>query len=209
MIVTDNKTISYANNIIKISMSFGENWRPCVPCEIISWASSLINSENSVGLAKHPCMRSCKHVKYSVFSLPHLTQACTVRYIHFSIRSILSRTPVLKSTDHNRDDALSRMPCKNLCMPHEFCHHNSYFFLYTSIQCEYVVHCRLLRSKTSLDVIYYVVWFCPGSKASVHDIGKDLAQYIKQRNASVVVNVININFLVERNYHGLCPFCWV
>ena len=84
-----------------------------------------------------------------------------------------------------------------------------HIFLYTSIQCEYVVHCRLLRSKTSLGVIYYVVSFCPGSKASVHDIGTDLAQYIKQRNASVVVIVINITYHVERNYYGLCPLCWV
>ena len=101
--VADNKMILSANNMVKMSMLFGENWRPCFPWEMILCASSFMNRENSDGLAKHPCLRPCKLLKYYVFSLPHLTHACAVLYMLFKIRSILPWTPVLKSTDHNKE----------------------------------------------------------------------------------------------------------
>ena len=106
LIVADHKILS-VNNIIKISMSLNDSQgnlkAVSLPCETIPCANSFMNRENSVGLAKYPCVRPCKHSKYSVFSLPWLTHACTVLYMPFSIRSILPWTPFLKCSDHNKD----------------------------------------------------------------------------------------------------------
>ena len=119
---------------------------------MISCAVSVVHEQGEqTWVAKHPCLRPCKHLKYSVFSLPLLTPASTVQYTHFSIRSILPSTPILKSTDHNKECCAGSNALTGLCKSYTIYHHVRYMYFCTHAgNVNNVVHCGVLRSKLLL-----------------------------------------------------------